>query len=146
MSFLNFAKSTGDLLGELKAKKNIKDYLDRNKDEFVKPFNEYLKDLLDEKKLSKSEVIERSNLNPNYAYQIFSGIKDNPAREKLLAIAIAMELNLDEVQYFLRYAKQGPLYPRNQWDSIIISAIEQKLNVIETNQLLSQLGETLLLE
>ncbi|MBR1728902.1 MAG: hypothetical protein IJ728_05200 [Selenomonadaceae bacterium] len=66
MSFLNFAKSTGDLLGELKAKKNIKGYLDRNKDKFVKPFNEYLKDLLDEKKIievrSNREIEFKSEL------------------------------------------------------------------------------------
>ena len=57
-----------------------------------------------------------------------------------------MELNLDEVQYLLRYAGLGLLYPRNQWDAVIISAVEQKLDVVQTNELLHQLGEKTFLD
>jgi hypothetical protein len=57
-----------------------------------------------------------------------------------------MGLNLDEVQYLLRYAGLGVLYPRNQWDAVIISAVEQKLNVAQTNELLYHLGEKILSE
>jgi hypothetical protein len=78
-------------------------------------------------------------------YHIFSGLKKNPSRPKILALAIAMGLNLEEIQYLLRYARQSPLYPRNPWDSIIISAVEQKLDVFQTNELLNRLGETVLI-
>lgn len=74
-----------------------------------------------------------------------SDFTDTP-RKKNLATGFAMDLNLEEMQYLLRYASFAPLYPRNQWDSIIISAIEQKLNILETNALLNELGENLLLE
>ncbi len=94
-----------------------------------------------EKNLTKKEVIERSGLNREYAYHIFSGLKKNPSRPKILALAMAMGLNLEEVQYLLRYAGLGLLYPRNQWDAIIISAVEQKFNVAQTNELLYRLGE-----
>ena len=57
-----------------------------------------------------------------------------------------MQLNLDEIQYLLKYAKQNPLYPRNPWDSVVIFAVERHLGVLETNELLHQAGETLLLE
>lgn len=140
------AKSTGELFFELKAEKNLKNYLSRNKDEFVLPLDKYLNNLLMKKKLEVTDIIKNSGLNRGYVYQIFEGRKKNPSRIKMLAIGIAMELNLEETQYLLRYAKLAPLYPRNQWDSIIISAIEQNLNVIETNELLHELGETELLE
>ena len=93
-----------------------------------------------------AEVVKRSGLNREYAYHIFNGRAKNPSREKILALATAMALNLDEVQYLLRYARQGLLYPRNPWDAVIISALEQKLSVAQTNELLRQLGETKLLE
>ena len=48
---------------------------------------------------------------------------------------------MDEIQYLLRYAGFGLLYPRNQWDAIIISAVEQKFTVAQTNELLYRLGE-----
>ena len=145
---LKFSKDTGDLFVELKNDNNIDKYLNRNREEMLQPMplHEYLSNLLIEKNLNKQEIIKKSNLDEVYAYHIFSGNRKNPSRPKILAIGFAMELNLEEMQYLLRYAKQSPLYPRNQWDSVIISAIEQKLNVIDTNLLLNQLGETILLE
>ena len=134
-------KSTGDLFTELKDDKNLMGYLRRNQEEFVMPLGEYLEKLLAEKNLTKKEVIERSDLNREYVYHIFSGLKKNPSRPKILAIAMAMELDLEEIQYLLRYAGFGLLYPRNQWDAIIISAVEQKFTVAQTNELLYRLGE-----
>ena len=143
---MNYKKDTEELFVELKEDKNIKGYLNRNQNEFALPLNEYLTNLLKEKHLTKQEVVDKSGLNREYAYHIFSGNRKNPSRVKILAIGIAMGLNLEEMQYLLQYVKQSPLYPRNQWDSVIISAIGQHLNVIETNDLLHQLGETLILE
>ena len=97
--------------------------------------HEYLKNLLDEKHLNKSEIIKQSGLNREYAYHIIEGNRKNPSRPKVLAIGMAMGLNLDEMQYLLKYAKQNPLYPRDPWDSVIIFAIEQRLNVLETRTL-----------
>ena len=140
-----YAKDTNDLFTELHEEGNIKNYLRRNRDEFVLPLGEYLENLLAQKNLTKQAVIEKSGVQREYAYHIFSGIKKNPSRPKILALAFAMGLNLEETQYLLRYAKQSPLYPRNPWDSIIISAIEQRLTVLQTNELLNQLGETIFL-
>ena len=139
-------KSTTELFTELKEDKNIKGYLNRNQEEFMMPLHEYLTNLLTEKNLLKKEVVRKSGLNREYVYHLFAGTKEKPSRQKVLAIGVAMGLNLEEMQYLLKYAKLNILYPRNQWDSVIISAIEQKLNVMETNDLLHQLGETLLLE
>lgn len=139
-------KSTTELFTELKENKNIEGYLNRNQEEFMVPLHEYLTNLLTEKSLLKKDVVRNSGLNREYAYHLFAGTKDKPSRQKVLAIGIAMGLNLEEMQYLLKYAKLNILYPRNQWDSVIISAIEQKLNVIETNHLLEQLGEELTLD
>lgn len=140
------AKDTDELFVELKSERNVEDYLIRNQNEFMISLSEYLENLLVEKNLVKQEVVAKSRLSREYAYHIFAGNRKNPSRPKILAIGIAMDLNLEEMQYLLKYAKLPPLYPRSQWDSIIISAIEQKLNVIQTNELLHRLGETLILE
>lgn len=141
-----FGKSTGELFTELKKEKNLRDWRTNNSAEFVMSLGEYLEKILADKNLTKQEVIEHSGLNREYAYHIFSGKRKNPSRPKVLALAIAMGLNLDEVQYLLRYARHGVLYPRNQWDAVIISAIEQNLSVMQTNELLNSLGEANLLE
>ena len=140
-----YDKDTDELFVELREDNDIKNYLRRNRAEFVQPLSEYLANLLAQKQLSKQAVIERSGVQREYAYHIFSGLKKNPSRPKILALAFAMNLTLEETQYLLRYSKQSPLYPRNPWDSIIISAIDQRLSVLQTNELLSQLGETVFL-
>ena len=139
-------KSTEELFVELKTEKNLEKYLSRNKNEFKIPLNEYLTKLLKSKKVELKDLAKNCNLAKSYLYNLFSGQRQNPSREKVLAIGIALELDLEEVQYLLRYAKQSPLYPRDAWDSVIISAIEQKLNVFQTNELLEQCGEKNFLE
>ncbi len=141
-----FAKDTGDLFVELKKEKNLQNYLSRNENEFLLPLHEYLKNLLAEKNLNLNGVVNGCNLNRVYAYQIFNGTKKNPSREKILAIGFAMNLNLEEMQNLLKNSRQNFLYPRNFWDSVIISAIEQKLNILETNALLEEVGEEIFLE
>ncbi|MBR1397347.1 MAG: DNA-binding protein [Selenomonadaceae bacterium] len=143
---MKYNKDTDELFVELKEDTNITSYLSRNKSEFMVPLHEHLTNLLMEKKLVKKEVIKKSQLNREYVYHLFAGTKEKPSRRKVLAIGIAMGLNLEEMQYLLKYAKLNILYPRNQWDSVIISAIEQSLNVLETNELLHEVGETLMLE
>ena len=135
-------KDTEELFSELKEDGDIKAFLNRNKDELLPPVSEYLRGLMQEKDLRLSDVIKVSCLNRNYAYHIFSGEKPNPSRVKLLALALAMKLNLDEMQHLLLCGGHSTLYPRSPWDSVIISAVEQGLSVTDTNLLLEQLGET----
>ena len=134
-------KDTEELFSELKEDEDIHQFLSRNKKEFRLPLHEYLGQLLKEKKLERHQVVKDSLLERTYGYHIFSGAKKNPSRTKLLPIALAMHLDLPETQKLLRYAGLGMLYPRNPWDSVIISAIQKGLSVKETNTLLSQVGE-----
>ena len=119
---------------------NPKDYLENNYQEFLIPLNQYLQLLLEDKGLTKLEVIRRSYLDRHYAYHIFSGTRQNPSRNKVLAIANAMNLNLDETQALLQHSRHCSLCPRSPTDSIIIYAIHQNLDVIQTNALLEQFG------
>ncbi len=139
-----FKKDTEKLLAEIKGDSDMKKFLTRNQKELVKPFHIFLEELLQEKNLNKADVIKNSLINTNYAYHIFSGKKDNPSRDKIISLAIAMNLNLDETQYLLRYAGEGSLYPRNSRDALIISAIEQGLTVTVTNLLLTEFNESVL--
>jgi len=139
-----YKKDTEKLLAEIKSDADLQKFMERNQAEFTKPLHEYLAQLLQEKNLTKAEVIKKSMLNINYAYHIFLGKRKNPSRDKILALGLSMQLNLDEMQYLLRYAGCGALYPRNSRDAILISAVEQNLSVVETNDLLENLGENIL--
>lgn len=133
-------KDTDALFEELKIQADVETFLAENFSELTIPLHEYLEKILQEKNLQKKEVISKLNFDHKHAYHIFSG-KKKPSRTKLVAISRAMNLNLDDTQYLLRYAGFAILYPRNAWDAVIISAIQQNLSVLETNFLLEQLGE-----
>jgi transcriptional regulator with XRE-family HTH domain len=128
-------KTTEELMEILKQKKSIHAYFTEEIDELeFASLTEYLELLLNEKGLRKSDVIKRSNMDKNYAYQIFNGNKTHPSRDKMIALAIGMGLNVLETRKLLKIAgacdlTQHPNYkltsdydPKNTFD------IEKYLN------------------
>lgn len=133
------AKDTAQLEHELTESDDVKTFLDANAENFRKfTLAEYLKHLLDEKNLSKAQVIRDSELDATYAYHIFGGRK-NPSREKILSLALAMKLSTKETDYLLYYAGHEKLYVRNEWDAVISFALENQKTVFQTNELLESL-------
>lgn len=97
----------------------------------------YFEDLLEEKKLKKSEVILTSQLDRTYAYQIFNGTRIG-SRNKLLSLCIAMKLSLEETNRILTLNGDSILYAKNIRDAIIIYCINQQYSLYETNILLEE--------
>lgn len=137
---------TDKLGADLKQQKDIHTFLENNKDKLLDMnLPKYLDELLAQKNLTKSNVIKKSGLPVTYAYKIFSGQK-HTARNRILALAIAMQLSIDETNHLLNYAEHSSLYPRNPWDTIIMYALQRHLSVIETNILLTDAKASPLLE
>lgn len=129
---------TDDLLKNLENAENIDDYISRNRKNFVDmSISEYLHELLEEKNLKQADVIKRSELQQNYACQIFNGTK-NPSRDKLICIAVGMGLDMKETQRLLKICNRPVLYVKNERDSIIIYAINNEMSIIDTNELLAE--------
>ena len=137
-------KTTQELFDLLSKNKDFDKYIEENNSELItRPLHVLLEDLLEKKQLSKSECIAVSGLDRIYAYQIFSGQK-NPSRDKLIALCFGLHCNLDEAQTLLKHASYAPLYPRNNRDCAIIYAITHSLSIIDLNELLYEIEETLL--
>lgn len=103
----------------------------------------YLEHLMETKGLKKSQVIKASGLNESFAYQIFAGYK-NPSRDKLLSLAIGMQLTLTECQRFLKLAGVSELYAKNRRDAIIIFGLNKGLSIFQINDILFDLDEFML--
>lgn len=128
-------KTTDKLDNELEKTQNIADYLSSNKNEFIASAIEYMNELLVEKNLKKADVAKNSNLHRTYVYEIFNGDK-LPSRDKIIAIAFGMTLNLEETQKLLKRSGHRELYSRDIRDSVIIFAINKKMNLLNCNNLL----------
>ncbi|MBR5913355.1 MAG: hypothetical protein IKZ58_03180 [Selenomonadaceae bacterium] len=137
-------KDTEELENELAETDDLKKFFAENELN-LRNFTlaQYLSYLLVTKNLSKAEVIKRSELG-DYAYHIFSGRK-NTSREKIISLALAMQLSFEECQHLLYYAGAKQLYARDSWDDVIIYALKNNLTVTQTNELLIDFDESPLL-
>ncbi|MFQ8705827.1 MAG: hypothetical protein ACLR9T_07155 [Thomasclavelia sp.] len=100
-------------------------------------FVDYLEALMTHKNISKSSLINTANLHRTYAYQIFNGTKI-PSRNKVIQLALAMQLDIRETNNLLSLSNNGYLYPKVKFDATILLALKNKYSVLETNLILEQ--------
>lgn len=127
-------KSTTQLMTELKGGESLEHFLKRNSSVLDKQtFAEYLGELMKERNANKKEVIKKSLINEIYCYQIFAGSR-MPTKDKIIAIALALQLDLDETQRLLSLGGAAVLYPKNSRDCVLINAINTHSSVSELNR------------
>ena len=130
------SKDTSAIVEELGLCPNFKTFYEENRDYMIKEdLAALLMELIRKYDLKKSQIIRAAEMSEVYAYQIFSGLRV-PERKKLLCLAVAMKLNLEEVQTLLKSAGYSPLYVKLPFDSIILYGICKGLSVVEINELL----------
>ena len=130
-------KTTDELCNEIKAVTDIEDFLTKNKGHLLlHSLSEYLNTILEQKGISRADVVRGSLLDRAYVYQIFSGDKA-PSREKLIAIAFGLNLSDDETQKMLKLSGNKELYARYERDALILFSLQRKKNIFDTNALLN---------
>lgn len=136
-------KSTQELLSLIQNTEKIELYLKENETELLSlSLDDYLHLLLEEKHLKISDVMNRSQQS-DYVYKVFKNQR-KVSRDILIAIALGMECKLDEAQTMLRIASQARLDPRNQRDAVFIYALLHHLSVVQVNEVLYDLGVSVL--
>ena len=129
-------KTTAQLLKEVKLNPDFKTYYETNQDSFItESLAELLEDLLQKSGKPKAAVIRDSQISDVYGYKIFEGEKI-PKRNKLLALAFGMQLDLKQTQKLLRCAGYAPLYAKIPFDTVVIYGLCKKLSVPQLNDLL----------
>jgi len=130
---------TDDLLEKLRASDSFATY-DEQVPDLPTDLPSYLQELLDEKGLSKADVIRDARLNETFGYQIFSGSR-NPSRDKIIQLAFGMNATFTETQRMLKRAGVNELYVKNRRDAIIIFCIDHGFGLNQTNDELFKLNE-----
>ncbi|MDO4301091.1 MAG: XRE family transcriptional regulator [Clostridia bacterium] len=139
---MNIQKSTDELLKILNAEEEIENYIEENKDDIIDlSLSDYLEDMLKKYNISKNTAINNSAINQIYGYQIFDGKKKSPSRDKLIQLIFGLGLNVADAQRLLKIAGVNELYPRIKRDSVIIFALNKKINITQCDELLFELGE-----
>lgn len=101
---------------------------------------EYLNELLAQKGLKRAEVVRAAGINETFGYQIFKGQR-NPARDKVLQLALAMGLSLRETNRLLKAAGANELYCKDRRDAIVLFCIDHGCSLQKTDEELYRFGE-----
>ena len=131
---------TSQLLELLKQKTKLPEILKQIPDV---DFTTYLEACLTKQGMKKSDVIAQTNIQRNYAYQIFDGTRQ-AGRQKVIQLAIALNLDLHDTNNLLALSNNGSLYPKVKEDAILIYAIHHHYDIMKTNELLNAHGFSIL--
>jgi len=106
-------------------------------------FSQTLLRIIDEKGKTDVEVYKRANIDR----RLFSKIRKKsymPGKRTVLALAIALELNIDETEYLLERAGFS-LSPTQTFDVIVAHSIRKgRYDIAKINEVLSQYDQPLL--
>lgn len=137
-------KDTAEIVKQLQLSPDFQSFYQENKEYMVdKSLAQLLEQLLQQTGISKAKAIKNAEMSEIYAYHIFAGTRI-PERGKVLALAIGMGLNLEQVQKLLKAAGYSTLYVKRPFDSVVLYGIIKKMSVAQINDLLYDYGmETL---
>lgn len=129
-------KDTDTLLHSLKKAENFQTALSETRDHTIdQTLKDYLNTWLLNKKITKSTVLKKAGITEATGYQYFDG-KRNPSREKVIALAIGLDLLLEETNELMKKTGYAQLYPKHPWDAVVIYGITHHLTITEIDDLL----------
>ena len=97
---------------------------DMLKNIYTDSFEKHLQKLINKKRFKNSEVYVSANISKQYFSKLLKG-QVKPSKEKMLALAVGLQLNLDETIDFLKIAGYA-LSPISQTDAVVEYFIEQE--------------------
>lgn len=137
-NFIDFKKE--DVVCKAMPLRSLEDLID----EVDETFSEYLLRMIDYKGLKDPDVYKKANIDRRLFSKIRSNKHYQPSKSTALALAFALELNLDETKDMLNKAGYA-LSNSNKVDIIFKYFIEQNnYNIYELNEVLFKFTETTL--
>ena len=76
----------------------------------------------------------------NFIYRVLAD-QAAPSRDALIAIAFALEMDVEQTQYLLRTGSHARLDPRIHRDVAVIFALNRGMDLPACNDLLYEVGE-----
>lgn len=89
-----------------------------------------LNQYIDEKKMTKANVIRTLNIDRNHGYQILNGTRPI-TRNCLIRISLILKLDADRINYLLRLAGKPQLYVRNIVDAKVFYAVQHNIEYLK---------------
>lgn len=134
-------------LNEVLGKTHLSDfekYCAENKESVsdnAEAFSIYVKNLLQEKKLTQQYVFLQADIPGRYGYKLLSGEKRTRQRDVILRICYAAKFSLAETQRALKKYEMPELYAKVPRDALLMIAFNERPgSILDVNDLLNQKG------
>ena len=95
--------------------------------------------IMAEKGMNASGLAAKSHMS-NFIYRVLAD-QAAPSRDALIAIAFALEMDVEQTQYLLRTGSHARLDPRIHRDVAVIFALNRGMDLPACNDLLYEVGE-----
>ena len=132
------SETTSELFRRLRGRESGRKLLVQK--EKLSTCSQLLLELLEEAGVTAPEWMTAAEVSKSYGYQILRGERV-PGRDILLRTALSLGLSLKETQRLLAVGGCGALYPRVRRDAAVIFALNQKMTLLQAEELLSSLPE-----
>ena len=103
----------------------------------------FLQGLLERKGLRQAAAVRMADIGPTYGYQIFVGDR-MPSRDKVLRLAFAMGLGIDEAQRALELSGANALRPDTKRDAVVVWCLGAGMSLQRAQEELWERGEATL--
>jgi len=120
--FYQNTRSSLRLIYDLESCETFDEFEKRYPEEFLNEdsrIGDYVKELLNKYSKKASAISEEAGLATAYVGNIINFRRNNPSRDTLIRICLAIGTTFEEVQYLLKYAGHAPLYVRRKRDVVI---------------------------
>lgn len=129
----NMTPRLEELIGEICT---FEEFEAKYSDEFLKEdarIGNYLDHLLWQYGKEAATISKLAGLDRSYVGNLVNGKKNNPGRDALIGICLAIGTTVEEAQYLLKYAGHAPLYVRRKRDVIIWFGLMKKKSIFDVD-------------
>ena len=109
---------------------DFKKYLKDELSEELPTLSDYLNEFIARKNLLVADVVKNSCMSKDYAYALLNGNRKNPTKDRIIALCLAIRMNLLETQRALKICGMV-LYSKNKRDAAIIICINREIYDID---------------
>lgn len=114
------------------------------KESYTEDFCSFMDQMLDEYKVKRKQVALRSGMSQDYTYKLLRGAKKTTERDYIIAMCIAIGMNLSQVQHALSIYGMPMLNREDTRGNVLYAAIQNGLDIDQTNEWLEKAGLLLL--
>lgn len=113
---------------------------EQRKQAYAQDFTTFMNEMIEKKHLKRKDIPARTGLSQDYTYKLLRGDKKTNERDYVLAMCIALEMNIAETQHALEIYPMPTLSFSDIRSQIIYHAIEGHLDIHRLNELLEKSG------